>query len=206
MAPRKSKNVGASQTAKNTKAIKTLKSKVKPEKKYLDYNVTTPATFDRNGGVYPLSLIAQGLQPYNRIGNEVYGQRIRVNWKASMDPAIPNTMVGVLLVMDTMNQGSNPTVEQVIETAGLASAPLEFPDEGQRGRFKVLKHGTFSLGDDGINAITKHWSASCKTKFHFTSSSNTSTFKNALFLVVLSDQSSNLPSINFCSRFNYLDD
>lgn len=191
--------------SKAMREISILQKTSAAELKYHDYNILGQ-TIDNAGLVYPLTQVAQASTAGGRNGNQIKSKDILFNFRIGMNTNAPFCQVMVCIVADTMNQGTNPTTTQILETTGTASAPLQHEDQGQRGRFVILRKELISFSAAGQGAKTTRWAIPFSRKLLYTGILGTDTFRDSVYAVIISDQVvTSLPSVDFCSRLRFYD-
>lgn len=186
------------------KGVKYIKTLVNAEKKYIDVS-STGANFSYNGGVIHLSPVAQGDGESAREGNSIYTCGIAFRGVVYMNTTEENTQARIVIFKDTMNTGSTPTVDDVIHTIGTTIAPMSPLEGTTRGRYKILYNKFLSLSKTGeTNKIFKTW-IPLRTHVKYTGSASTDEFKNQIYLLYISSENTNQPTIRYYSRMYYHD-
>lgn len=196
----------ASTKAYATKVIDTLKTKVNRltaaiDKKRKD-NVAA-GTIDYNGAINPVSATIQGDTFTDRDASEIKVTSLifRGEW------TIPsgNMNMRTIVFQDSSNQGTPPTVADVLNVTGSARAPNSPYVFEQKSRFKILadKRYALSSNNDKIHPFKISISGDKLAKVHYTGSGSTP-LKGAIYLLNISDQTgAALPAINVDWEMNF---
>lgn len=185
--------------------VKYIKGLVNAEKHYHDTSGNTTA--NTTGSLVALSQIAVGDNRITRTGNSILCKGIYIRGRVAMDPLISNTTARMIVVMDTMNTGTAPTADQIVENLGTNLAPFQMADGGQFGRFKILKSQLFTMSNQGKGICPFSQFLKLDTHIKYTGILNTDYFKNNMFVLFLSDQTAgvNTPTFNWISRLYFYD-
>lgn len=121
-----------------------------------------------------------------------------------INPANATASVRVLLIRDNFCSGAAPAVTDVLQTASVL-APINitaFPN-----RFKVLfdVRRDMSINGNEIVAVKKYSKDTNHVKFIGTSGAIASAGAGTLFLILLSDQATNKPTVDYYFRLRYVD-
>lgn len=208
---RKRKNIGAGKTTRSiaTKALKAAKnarSLIDASKYFIDVT-GSGVTMSNNGTITLLTPIAQGDDVNNRSGNSVLAKSFRFSYDITQNTAAGQTsqMARVLIVSDKLQTGTAPTPAQILQTLGNANAVNSPINVDALPRFSVLydrRHSLESNGDIRQHGMCrKHFSK----RISYTGAATTDTYKNNIYLLVLSDVAANDPLMNYSSRVGYLD-
>lgn len=196
----------AKRTASGLNEIRKL---INVEEKYLD-NSGNP-TFDRNGTVAYVSGIQQGDGVTDREGNSVKVQSFALQFLITWNPA-STSAVGcrILLVRDLQNQGATIAASDVLETVGSSTAPVTYIDYTNgpfsNKRFSIVYDKLLTV--DQYNPITHDMFKSnhdCHVAYRGTTSAVASAGNGSYFLVAVSSDATNLPSIIYSTRMVYTD-
>lgn len=171
----------------------------RPEWKSID--VTQAATVITNTPtVTNISPIAVGTGESGRIGDKV---TLR-SWIFRIG-VTPNSTAGVnflrvLLVRDKQGNNAAPASTDILQSASNYNSPLN-NDNGQR--FKILFDRTYTVDTDANGAQVDKMYRKFKTLAEFGATTIATT--NSLYLLQVSDQVTNGPSVEWYSRVRYTD-
>lgn len=169
------------------------------------------ATYDRSGYISYLSGLDQGDSTITREGNSVKMQHFRLRLFLKHNAAqTGGTLSRILVVRDLQNQGATITANDVLETVGTSNAPLAFRDfiNGplQNKRFAVVYDQCFIT--DPYHLIREdvfETAHDCHVYYRGTDSTVASAGNGSYFLIAVSSDATNLPTINFNTRFEFTD-
>lgn len=169
------------------------------------------ATYDRSGYVSYLSGLDQGDSTITREGNSVKIQHFRLRLFLKHNAAqTGGTLHRILVVRDLQNQGTTITADDVLNSIGTSIAPLAFRDfiNGplQNKRFAVVYDQEFVTDPYHlIRSDTFTTAHDCHVYYRGTDNTVSSAGNGSYFLIAVSSDATNLPSLNFNARFEFTD-
>lgn len=181
--------------------IRYIKGLVNSELYKYDIGTTAVAVNNSTGQVIHLSTLGQGDTDATRTGNSVLAKSILVNMDFVRNSSATITFLKCMIVIDTQQVSDTaPTISEILDQTSTLS-PL---NNSTVGRFKVLKNYNFSLHDNKPCTSLKFFQ---KMYHHirFNGPFSTDIQKGGIYLVVLSDQPTNTPTMYYNSRLSYHD-
>ena len=186
--------------AKAAKGVWYLKGLVNSE---MLHNQQTGSTTVPNTGVLTLlNGMAQNDTSSGRTGNSILMRNVFLRLVLKQHVNATSTVYRVMLVLDKQQVSDTlPTITNILETfspiAPLATASV--------GRFKVMKNWFFTTDD--TKSQTRILELYKQFRFHtkYNGTANTDIQKNGLYLVVLTDQAVNTPTLDFTWKVGYHD-
>lgn len=181
---------------------------VNAEKQYFDNNTALATRSPTPSGTIDLiSGIPQGDDDGNRQGNSIKLNSMFVTIQGGMSASATQTFVRILLVLDKFNTGSAPSVGNIVGlslTSGWSViAPLNV-DFTQR--YRVLMDKRIALSQNGRqNFIMKKYLKFKNRHVHYTGPLATDTYNNNIYMVLLSNETTNTPTIFYNCRVGYYD-
>ena len=179
------------------------------ETKFMD-TVQTSTNINTTGGNIVISEIAQGLTSQTRVGDSLKIQHIEVRGRVNVNAAAANSLMRVLIFRDLDGAGTPPATSDVLELTGTVSAPLSPYKFRNLQRFAILYDELFELqgtvqGSAGIPFI---YSASHAGHILYlgTTAASASDGKGTLYVLAVSDEATNTPTLAFYSRISFTDD
>jgi len=160
-----------------------------------------PTTITTTAAVTNVAAIAQGTGESQRVGDKV---TLR-SWVWRM-AVTPNATAGtnflrMILIRDKQGNGSAPAIADILQSATNFNSPLN-NDSGQR--LKVLFDRTYTVDTDATGAQTDKMYRKFKILAEY-SAAGTIPITNSLYLVQISDQAVNGPSVEWYSRVRFTD-
>lgn len=189
------------------KGLNEIRKFINIEEKYLDFSGSQ--TPDQNGTTNCVSQIAQGTTMNTRIGNSIRVQRLTVRGRVAVSSAVTTfSVVRVAIIRDMEGQGSAPTCADMFETVGTSAAPRQPLDWLNRKRFAVLYDSLLTVAPASGCAreffynveLAKH------VLYRGTTAGSASDGEGSIYIVSLSDEATNTPTVAFTSRITYTDD
>lgn len=179
------------------KAVGQLASLLNVEYKKVD--VAMSLTPDTTGAVQHISGITQGDGASNRDGNQVKMKSLQVRATIARHASATGTFVRLAIVKDTDNQGADPTCADILESVAVTA----FTSYNNRRRFIIIKEWIIDLGDR--TTATIEWYKKLTMKLNFSDTAATDTTDNHLYLMHLSNEATNKPTVIIKTRIRYLD-
>lgn len=189
------------------KLAKRLAKLINIETKFFDFSTTQAPTF--SGTIDWVTNVIQGVGLSQRVGDSLRAQSFEICWTASMNTLeTKNTVLRFLLVKDFENAGSVPAVADIIESTGSSTAILSPPDFINRNRFVIVDDVIVQLDNSGENALVyrKKYPINNHLKYRGTAGTAADIAEGNLFVIFLSDENGNNPSVKYYSRLVYTDD
>lgn len=201
------KKYSAQQLAvKAWRATKYLKGLVNSEKFNIDRTLTLGAT---QSDIYGLVRIAQGDGESDRTGNSVLVRSIYLRGYMQVNSAVTgNTRVSLVLLQDKQQvSDSNPAVLDVFNGITPESMINRSNTNNTVGRFKIIWRKNYNLtpstGSTPSINIDKYFKVYSHVKFNGTA--NTDIQKNGYYLVILTSEATNYPTVSITTRICYHD-
>lgn len=165
---------------------------------------TGTSAIDTSGAVTSMSLIAQGLDYQNRVGDSIKLQRIefRVRWSVGTGAA---TFIRTMLVRDLDNYGTKPTLGDVLQTVSVLS-PKDYLNAD---RFSILYDELGCLNQSDSNSVsTFEMAHEGHIKYLGTTAADASNGKGALYMMFLSNEAAGVtaPTVVLHTRIYFTDD
>ncbi len=176
------------------------------EQKLFDNSGAGVAVGNTSGSVF-LTDITQGVAYNQRTGNSVKAIKHLMSFRVRVNNSASATTVRLIVVRGRETETSVPTTADVLET-GSANLALISPYEHTRpDRFTILFDRTFAVVVGGENATTV-----IETQLkvsHLLYQNGTGGIANAaegqIFLLYISDEATNTPSLDWYSRVVFVD-
>jgi len=182
------------------RGVRYLKGLVNSELLKSDTNSNT--TISNSGTIIRMVDIAQGDGDGQRTGNSILIRSINLKMAFFQHASATDTLYRVILLQDKQQQAdTNPTVADILESTSTLS-PL---NSDTVGRFKILKNWFFHTSD--ASDTVKHFNFFLNLRQHmrYNGSASTDYQKDGIYLLLLSDQSTNTPTIYYNKRVSYHD-
>lgn len=184
--------------------VKDMYGLVNSEKKYFDSSQTNQNILN-TGNTYTLCAPAEGTGAVNeRNGQKILLKNILIRGSININASATASPVRLMLVVDKMMNGSYPAVTDVLQSASPYS-PLDIDDS--QGRFVVLYDKLINLNQDGADSYT--FKIFKQLNFHQmfrgTTGVEANLGKNYIFLLAISTESTNYPTITYMNRVKYVD-
>ncbi len=191
------------------RGLNELRKLINIEEKYSDVN--TSVNPDYSGTMTALTQLAQGTTMTTRVGNSIRVQRFEMWGRVSVNTAVTTySLCRIMVVRDMEGQGTAPTVADVLEAVGTADAPRQPYDWLNRKRFSILYDDLVPLTPLSGGGVVKVFHYAVNLEKHVlyrgTTAAASSDGEGSIYLVCVSDEPTNTPSVRVVSRITYTDD
>lgn len=188
------------------RGVAKIKGLVNSEKKYTDKSLSIqPIAW--TGQVDLLSSIAQGNDDNQRQGNSVLARSLYLQMDARINTVNDSNVLRVLVVVDTENTGTAPTVSDVLQTSmvgtsNVINAPI---NNDHLPRYNILLDKKLVLSKNGNERICFKRYIKLYKHIKYTGANATDTYKNNIYMVMVSDVGIDDPFFSYYSRLGFMD-
>lgn len=183
------------------KQVKKIKHIINAEQKYIDYSAST--TVNNAGGVVFITGITQGTAATERTGVSIKAVSHLMRFDVQLNPNATSSMFRILVFIDDSCNGANPAVTDVLNAASYLS-PLNI-NNGKRFRVvwdklvRLSTNGNAIVGKKVFKKLNHH------IRYNGTGSTVTSAKEGNMFCLVISDETTDVPTWNVNVRTRYYD-
>lgn len=159
--------------------------------------------------IFSLQLLSQGDGQNSRTGNSILCKAINLRGFMQVNSLVTgNTRVSLALVQDTQQiSDTTPAVLDIFNDVNPEAMINRSNTNNTAGRFKILWRRNYNLtpatGSTPAIQISKYFKTNSHIKYNGTATSDVQ--KNGYYLVMLTSEATNFPTISFTSRLNYYD-
>lgn len=173
------------------------------ERKYSDVNATT--TYSSTPTLTLLNGLSLGTTSETRNGQSIKMVSMQLRMTGSINASATTTQVRFIIFRDRQANAAAPTAANLLENSTGINSPLNL-DYGKR--FKVYIDKEFMMSLNGTAAL--RYEKYMKVIFHVDyNTGNTGTIAdittNSLYILIMSDQATNTPTIAWYFRMRYID-
>lgn len=173
---------------------------VNAEKHKFDAGATVTPT--SSGSITALSNIPQGDTMGSRHGNSVLAKSLTFKGLVTHNQSATNTLTTMYIIQDKQQVSDTaPAVADIFDVA--TYGPIGVLNANNVGRFKILVKK--KLIQDGSRVISLDFFKKMNTHLRFNGTAGTDVQKGGLYLVLISNQTANPPSVQYLSRLGYYD-
>lgn len=188
--------------------VRYMKGMINCEKKY--HTISQNTTFSTTGVCTYLSAIPQGDTAVQREGNSVLCRSIHVKDSIVKNTNALTTKCKIALVLDTGygDNAASMAANLVWDSTyiGTSYAPLAPMQLNTQGRYKIIKVWEFTLtANSNTRLIDEYIKIYKHIKFDGTGSTASDLSKNAFYLFHISDQDTNVPTLELINRIGFYD-
>lgn len=172
-------------------------------KKYDTYSAV--ANISTTGSIWPLHDMQQGDTSSQRNGLSIKPLSLLIKMQVFNNSTAGTTVTRVLLIKDLQQVAdTNPSVSDILDTTlvNAAYAPL---NDLTVGRYKVIRDLKVTLDVARSNRKDVNLYEKLFGHIRYNGSASTDIQKSGYYLVVVSDQATNYPSISWNSRLSFAD-
>jgi len=184
------------------KTVSDVYKLVNAEAKYVD--ATGSGTQSSTLGINYLTAIGAGTTDQTRNGNSILGKDLQIHYTISMNSSATNTFFRIMIICDKQQDGADPTAGSILADPTKINSLL---NKDFTLRFVNMKDITIPLSTSGNSSASGKIYLKVPWHIYYDGTGSTvSQFKeNQIFLVMLSNEATNTPTINWYSRFNFYD-
>lgn len=184
-------------------ATKYLKGLVNSERMYLSQTINLAA----KSNIFQLNALPVGDVSGTRTGNSILMRSLYLRGFIQINPAVTvNTRIGMVLLWDTQQVSDTiPAITDIFDNNDPEATLRTSANGYSAGRFKIISRKTFNLipGQHPTHNIDKYRKLYKHAKFNGSNSSDIQ--KNGLYLVILTSEVANFPTVNITSKLGYHD-
>lgn len=179
-----------------------LRSMMNVEFKYKD--VTASPTVSNTGTLVLLNGMSKGDTVSTREARSILCKSSEFKTNAYMNASATNTSLRVILFIDKQPSGTAPTIANLLQSNTITSfRHLDF-----RKRFVILIDRSYSLSVNGKNDVHIEWYKKLRMHTIYDDSDAgdiTDISSNALYLVLISNEPTNTPTVVYNHRLRFID-
>lgn len=189
---------------KAIKGVRYLRGLVNSEMLHADTNFTI-ANITGSGAINHLTNISQGDTAAGRTGNSFLLRSLAYRFKLEINSSVTsNTTITMLILQDTQQVGdTQPSVTDVLSQANTYS----LLSTNTAGRFKILKRKSYLLtpASGGRPAIEQKGYMNLYSHVRYNGTAGSDIQKNGLYVLFISSEATNYPTISGTFRIGYHD-
>ncbi len=181
--------------------VKYLKKIVNVEKKIHDTSIAEAVS--STGAIHSLHDVAQGDTINTRDGNSLKGLYLGFRMGCTQNLTATQSLIRVMVVADKQQIGdAEPSVGNILQSAVVTS----YLNEDTLGRFSVLYDKVFTMAENS-DSLQKYaeWNHNFEHRIRYNGAAATDIQKNGLFMLLLSDEATNTPTVAITVRLRFVD-
>lgn len=191
--------------------VKFLKTLINVEKKVWDNDSSTGQTISNAGTVSWLSGITTGTGFNNRTGMSVkaHSLSLKGTLEVNSSSTTPTQVRIILFYNKGLNQGATPAITDILQSAGSSgiAGPITPYQLNNVGDFVVLMDRKYTV--DSVQRSQVNVNFFRKLGHHIRWETSGDAIANTeyghIFMLMISDQSVNLPTLQYYTRLRYID-
>jgi hypothetical protein len=197
--------------AKRTAAgLNEIRKLINIETKIRDFNQVSYAQ-GTTATLTCVSSLDEGLDFNNRVGDSIKLQDFTIRGRVNVNSAATTSLVRVIILRDLDAYGTALVSSDVLAVSGSVGAPLSPVAWLNRERFSILYDELFAVASgtstgDATCQFTFHTTHSGHVLYLGTSSASASNGRGSIYVLTVSDEATNTPSVAFYSRMTFTDD
>lgn len=187
------------------KIERTVMKVLKPEKKWFDTTVFFN-NFTWSGAIQNLSSVVAGDDNFNRQGLRITAKGLMVQGYFQGDSAgTAGTVCRLVIFTDTMNQGIDPVIGNVLSYVGTAYGAVSQLNADHTSRYRILMDYRCAL-DNGTGQI-KQFKKFIKLNqnIFFTNPLSSGIYRNTIYAICICDKALNPPDLTLSTRLSFID-
>lgn len=191
--------------AKSWRAVKYIKGLVNSEMLHKDFAYSAGTSIPNTGFITNITALAQGDTTDQRTGNSILLRSLSYRYKIEINSSVTsNTAVLFMLVKDTQQlSDTSPSVTDILTSA----TPESLMNLTTAGRFKILKRQIILLSPASGGSPAKEISGYRKIYDHvrYNGTASSDIQKNGYYVIMLSSENTNYPTVAGSMRIGYHD-
>lgn len=181
------------------RGVRYIRGLVNSEKKHHD--VTWTPTVNTTGTTRSLTSIAQGDGISTRDGNSILVKSLYFRMSSQLNSGATASFVRFIVFQDKQQVAdTTPGVTDVLETADY----LSHLNRANLGRFKILRDVTYGLDGNTVVRVFKRY-IYLNTHIRYNGTASTDIQKNGLHVLAISNEATNVPTVDFNFSISYHD-
>lgn len=165
-------------------------------------DVASSTTIANTGSIIRMVDIAQGDADGQRTGNSILLRGINLKLVFTQNVSATDTLYRIILFQDTQQVAdTNPAVADVLESVSTL-APL---NSESVGRFKIMKNWFFHTSNSSDTVKHVKYYLNLRQHMRYNGTASTDYQKGGIYLLILSDQGTNTPTMFYNKRVYYHD-
>lgn len=187
--------------AKAARGVWYLKGLVNSEMKH--YITANSGTVNNTGTIVNLCAISQGDSDVgNREGNSIFVRSVFSRIQCVQHASATNTQFRIIFFIDMQQVADTaPSVSNILNSTSCLSSL----STGSAGRYKILKDYCFSTNTASGTTRDIKYFTNLRHHVRFNGSADTDIQKGCLYMLFLSDQATNTPTLYWNTKIGYHD-
>lgn len=183
------------------KIAKTVKDMVNVEYKYKDFNADT--TIDNTWDIGMINIVPQDDTATGRDGDSIRMKSVQIEGTATINPSATTTQVTFAIVQWKNPNSSNLTALNVFANNGFNS----LRNAQKMSDYRILYKKKLALSINGTRSINfkMYKKINLQSKWTGTTGSYTECMKNGLWVLIISSEATNTPTVEYEGRIRYID-
>lgn len=175
------------------------------EKKFVD--VDDSIFISNTFTIIPLTLVGQGDTASSREGNKIVFSSMEMKYTLKIGSAASQTRCRILIVKDKQVNESLFTANDLLQSSAQGTAIVSPKNLDNMFRFVILYDKVHSLQNTGtsVNFAKMFKRMNMPARYLSTGGAITNIASNGLFLVALSDETTNTPALSYYIRTRFID-
>lgn len=166
------------------------------------FSSSATPTVDSSGSVTHLTAIAIGDTASTRTGNSIFVRYLYPQYTLTLNASATDTFVRLIFFYDTQQVADTaPTVANVLESV----SHLSSLNNDNKGRFQILADRRYSLQAVDVTSMIRKLYLPLKLHINYNGSAGTDQQKNALYLLAISNEATNVPTLSINWRVGFHD-
>lgn len=186
------------------KGVNFMKNLINTETKYIDLQPISGVVTTTSSQA-PVTAVAQGLTDITRIGNSLLCKYLMCRYLLTVNATATRNTVRLIVFIDKNNaQGTAPTAADLLQ-GGVILGPINV---NNTDRFAILKDEMFDLYTSGQAQVSGKWYFNLNRlhiKFDGTDAAQASLAENHIYVMAISVDASNGPTVIVTSRVGFYD-
>lgn len=182
-----------------------VKNLLNVEYKFIE--TVTSGTITTTPTIVLLTGIAQGDTQSTRNGNSLRARYVNMKYTITIDPDAGTSIVRVIMFRDKVSDGTVPTAGEVLNLASAIGNVAHYNVNNARSRFIIGYDRVHTLSINGVRGISGkfHRKVNQRIKYIGTDATQGSCNTNHYYLLLVSNEVAEPPTINASTTVSYVD-
>ncbi len=181
------------------------KKSIQSEREIKNLNLGLDTTPDTTGVVSNVSLLPQGLDDDERIGNKVKAFSIKLGGSISQHPTATNTFCRYMIVRDRFGTTAQPAITDMFSSvAAFANGHPTLGLSQVSSRFQVLIDVRIAFSDVHRTVVYVNKYKKLNFPIYWENTGATDEGKNNLYSFSASTEASNVPAASLIAQFKFI--
>lgn len=172
---------------------------------YKSHQAASFNTVSTTHAIHHLTGVSQGDTAITRDGDQCKLKSIQFNCVIVPNASATQTILRHIIFVDTMQDGTAPTAAEVLGDTAATQTLVSMKNMDNKNRFVILVDRIQACHGTTDTPVHWRWFKKFNTRLHFTGNGSTDTIGTHYYYMVVSNETTNTPTVYFRSMIRFLD-